>query len=283
MASTIQTILFVNYIVSVYPGFFIIITGLIGNLISILVFTQLKLFRKNQSAFYLTVASIIDCYQLSFITSTRVIAAAFGYDPTQSSTVWCKLRIYLAQFGSTTLATIICFAAIDQFLSTNYQQYLRQMSTFKLAQRLICILIILAVLYCICFPIFYEIRPSAGCATYNPMFNYYYSFVHLCIVIGILPIVISSSFSLLAYRNVRHIIRRQMSIHRRRLDRQLTAMILVRVALFVMTTLPYVSFRIYQINSSIDQSNISYLVVTVQLIKTTFTEIYNINHSVFDF
>ncbi|CAM2711850.1 unnamed protein product [Rotaria socialis] len=43
-----------------------------------------------------------------------------------------------------------------------------------------------------------------------------------------IPIVISALFSLLAYRNVRHIIGRQTPVFRRRLDRQLTAMILLR-------------------------------------------------------
>jgi hypothetical protein len=157
------------------------------------------------------------------------------------------------------------------------------MSTFKLAQRLVGILIILAALYCIPFPIFEEIRPSLGCATYNPSFNYFYSFVHFCIILGILPMVVSSSFSFLAYQNVRRIIRLQIPLVRRRLDRQLTAMILVRVALFVITTSPFVSFRIYQINNPANPNSDSYSMIINQFIKTIFTEIYTINYVVFDF
>jgi hypothetical protein len=282
MASTEQTIVFINHIISVYVGFFIIITGFIGNIINILVFTQLKLFRRNQSAFYLTVAPIVDCCQLIFTTCIRVIAAAFSFDPTQTSLIWCKLRIYLAQCGATISLATVCFAAIDQYLSTSYHNRLRQISTFKLAQRLIGILIIFTALYAIPFPIFQEIRPSSGCATYNPTFNYFYSFVHLCIILGILPIVVSSFFSLLAYQNVRRITRRQMPIVRRRLDRQLTAMILVRVALFVITTSPFVGSRIYEINNSVDENNNSYSIAIQQLIKTTFIALYNINYTVFD-
>jgi hypothetical protein len=247
-----------------------------------LVFTQLTLFRRNQSAFYLTIAAIFECFLLIFITLVRAIATSFSYDPTRTSIVWCKLRIYLAQFGGTVATITVCFAAIDQYLSTSYHVQLRQISTFKLAQRLIGILIISAALYSIPVAVFQEIHQSAGCAIYNPAYNYYLSFVHFSIVLGLFPIFVSSLFSILAYRNVRRIILRQIPIIRRRLDRQLTAMILVRVALFVITTLPYVCVRTYQINRPVDQNN-TYMVAIEQLIKTTFTSIFTINFTVFDF
>jgi hypothetical protein len=283
MVPTDQIIVSITYIISVHVSFFAVITGLIGNFINILVFTQLKLFQRNQSAFYLTIASIVDSLQLIFTTLTRATATTLGYDPTLTSLLWCKLRIYLVQFVATISLGNVCFAAIDQYLSTSYHNHLRQISTFKLAQRLVSILIILATLYCVPFPIFEEIRPSLGCATYNPSFNYFYSFVHFCIILGILPMAVSSSFSFLAYQNVRRIIRRQIPVVRRRLDRQLTAMILVRVALFIITTSPFVSFRIYQINCSTNQDSNSSSMIINQFIRTTLTSIYTINCVVFDF
>ncbi|CAF4762180.1 unnamed protein product [Rotaria sp. Silwood1] len=233
MASEEQTIVFMTYFISVYLGYFIVIIGVIGNIINILVFTQLKLFRRNQSAFYLTVASIVDSFQLIFAMSTRITATVIGFDLTRTSLIWCKLRVYLIRSTRIISIITICFAAIDQYLSTNSHIQLRQLSTFKLAQRLI---------------------------------------------IGLLPIFISSLFSLLAYQNVRRIIRRQMSIVRRRLDRQLTAMILLRVALFVITTLPYISFRIYQINTSVNY-HYTDSVGIIELINATLITIYNIDYS----
>ncbi|CAF1248066.1 unnamed protein product [Rotaria sordida] len=278
MASTEQTLVFITYFINVYIGYFIVITGLIGNIINIILFTQLKLFRRNQSAFYLIVASIVDCFQLIFAAATRATVVAFGFDPTRTSIVWCKLRIYFLQFGSITSSGTVCFAAIDQYLSTNYHHRLRQMSTFKLAQYLVGILIVLVALYSILFPVFFEIHGNAGCTTVNPIFNYYYSFVHFCILISILPIVISSLFSLLAYQNVRRIVRRQVAIIRRRLDRQLTAMILVRVILLVITVLPFVSLRVYQINNPMNQND-TFAVTVDQLIRIVITTVYNTNYS----
>jgi hypothetical protein len=279
MAFVESTIVYITYFISVYIGYFLVITGLIGNIMNILVFTQLKLFRENQSAFYLTVASIVDCCQLIFTTATRVTTTAFGFDLTQTSISWCKLRIYFAQFAGITSTITVCFAAFDQYLSTSHDNQLRQMSTFKSAQRLVGILIIFAALYSITFPVFYEIRSTSGCSIYNSVFNYYYSFVHLCILLGLVPVIISSLFSLFAYQNVRCIVRRQMPIVRRRLDRQLTAMILLRVALLILTTLPYVSVRMYRILNPVDQNN-TFAVTMDQLITFASTIIYAVNFSV---
>jgi hypothetical protein len=55
--------------------------------------------------------------------------------------------------------------------------------------------------------------------------------------------VISPFFSLLAYRNVR----RQMPIIRRKLDRQMTSIILARVAFLTILILPYTIQRIYSL------------------------------------
>lgn len=275
-----QMIYYMNYITSVYLGYVTIIAGLIGNGINLLVFTRLKLFRSNPSAFYLIIAAIVETFQLTVVVSTRVITATNGYDPTRASIVWCKLRAFLSQWGATMLPMIICSSAFDQYLSTSYHASLRQMSSLRLAQILVSTFCVLAAGYSVPSQIFQEIHPRLGCGTYNASYNYFFSFVHLCIIIGLLPIVISSFFSLLAFRNVRRIIRRQIPIVRRRLDRQLTAMILVRVALFVTATLPLASVRTYQINRPVDEDN-DYEVAVYTLIRMVVTTFYNVNYSVF--
>jgi hypothetical protein len=230
----------------------------------------------------LTVASSVDSFQLIFGTFTRVLTSATGYDATRASLFWCKFRAYLTLSAGVILTFTICFSAIDQYLSTSYYARVRQISTFKLAQRAVIILILFALVYDVSFVIFEQIDPFAGCGTYNAAFNYFYSFVHLCILIGILPIAISSFFGLLAYQNVRRIVRRHMPIVRRRLDHQLTAMVLVRVVLLVITNVPYISERMYLLNNPVDQNN-TLAVATIQLVKAVFTAIYNFNDSVGDF
>ena len=279
MSDSEQVIYYMNYVTSVYLGYVTIVTGLVGATIDILVFTQLKLFRNNPSAFYLIVAAMVEIFQLIFIVSTRVITATNGYDPTRTSLAWCKLRACFNQWGSTMLPIVICLSAFDQYLSTSYHAQLRQTSTLRLAQCLVMISCVLAAAYSVPNGIFQEIHPRAGCGTYNSSYNYFFSFVHLCIITGLLPIAVSSLFSLLAFRNVRRIIRRQIPIVRRRLDRQLTAMVLVRVALFVTATLPLASVRTYQINRPADEDD-DYAFAVQQLIRMAVTTFYNLNYCV---
>lgn len=279
MSEAEQVVYYMNYVTSVYFGYVTIVAGLIGATIDLLVFTQLKLFRNNPSVFYLIVASIVEIFQLIFVVSTRVITATNGYDPTRTSLAWCKLRAFLSQWGSTMLPVIICSSAFDQYLSTSYHVQLRQISTLRLAQYFVAVFCVLVVAYSVPSIIFQEIHTRFGCGTYNSAYNYFFSFVHLCIIVGLLPIAISTLLSLLAFRNVRRIIRRQIPVVRRRLDRQLTAMILVRAALFITATLPLASVRTYQLNRPTDEND-EYVVAVQQLIRTVVTTFYNLNYSV---
>ncbi|CAF4398871.1 unnamed protein product [Rotaria sp. Silwood2] len=228
------------------------------------------------------VASIVDFVLLLLVLPLRVTDYVFGYDPTKLSIVWCKIRqAVVAQFSLMSFASI-CFAAIDQYLSTHYNPQLRQFSTFKLARRLVISAIIILILHSIPFFIFFEIQSTAGCSIYNLGFSRYYSFVHFCVLSGILPIMFSGLSAALAYLNVRRIVRHQIPIVRRRLDRQLTAMILTKVAFLVVTTSPFVIFRIYQINRAAIASTNYIQIAVEQLILTVTSSLFYINSAVND-
>jgi len=155
------------------------------------------------------------------------------------------------------------------------------MSTIKLAHRLILIITILALLNGILFLISYGIDPNMGCEPLSRFFKIYISSIEFSIVIGFLPISISSTFAILAYLNVRRIIRHQVSIFRRRLDRQLTAMVLIRVCLYVITNLPFIAYEIYQLNVSFNPNDNLWISID-QLAGAISFSIYFLNYSVFN-
>jgi hypothetical protein len=230
--------------------------GLFGNLLNTLFFTNLKIFRHNRCAFYLIVESIVDIAQLTQIFANEIWKLSMnGMDPMSDFPVWCKLRYILVQWLRLILASIVCFAAIDQFLSTNHVAYLRQLSSLKLARCQICIATLLCLLHTVPSAAFAESRPSSGCIIINTGLINYYSFFFYPVLNGLLPIFVSSMFSILAYRNVRRIIRRQIPINRRRLDQQLTAMVFVRVIFFVLLQLPFTIYRIGTLRLTIIQAN----------------------------
>ena len=261
-------------LVAAYLGYVSVLAGLIGNLSNVSIFTQLKIFRGQQPTFYLIVASIIDSLQLITSTASRSTSIILGVDPTWTSVSWCKLRGYIAAFSGGTSMYIVCLAAIDQYLSTNAHVRLRQLSHYRSAQYSTLVLVAISLLYSIPFLVFNEISPISGCNTYDVKFNYFYSFVHFSFLAGLLPLFIASLFSLLAFQNVRRIVRRQIPLIRRRLDRQLTAMILLRVVLLVVTSLPFLAIRIYQMNSAALPSG------TEQILRAFITMTYSLNYSV---
>jgi hypothetical protein len=134
-------------------------------------------------------------------------------------------------------------------------------------------------IHSIIFGLFSGIQPSVGCVISNQIYLQYATFFLYPVLFGLLPIVIASFFSLLAFQNVRRIVRRQLPILRRRLDRQMTAMVLIRVVFFVCFAFPYSIFRIYAINFPISRSQPMPFAVR-QLVQAIFTSFSNLNYTV---
>jgi hypothetical protein len=267
-----ETILSIFQEIIIYLSFIILVFGLIGNFLNIFIFINHKIFHKNQCIFYLIIESIVDSAQLLITFTSRIGIIAFKYDPTQTSLAWCKIRSMIAQACTLISMTTVCFAVIDQYLSTHYDPRIRIKSTLALAQILSCINISIWLLHGIPFVLYFEIQPSFGCASYNYRFLLYYKFFHFPILIGFLPIVIGSTFSILAYQNVRHIIQRQISHIQRRLDRQLTAMVLARVTFLILVTLPFVIDHIYSLVISVDRTNS--LRIEIESVISNFTVVF---------
>jgi hypothetical protein len=241
---------------SLYTGCIIFTGGLIGNVLNILVFTNIKAFRTNRSARYLAAESIISFVFQFLPVVTTTLTKIYGDDATERSLVWCRSRYIWSQTCVLISFSMICCAACDQFFSTNYRFNVRQMCTLKLARYLTVVVPCIWLVHSILFGLSFNIQPSVGCVISNSIWSRYASFFLYPILEGVLPIVVASSFSLLAFYNVRHIIRLQMPIARRQLDRQMTAMVLIRVMFFVILETPYTIFRIYVINFPLSRTDL---------------------------
>jgi hypothetical protein len=270
--------LFSTYISSINFGL-----GIIGNLLNILVLTNLKIFRLNRCAFYLIVESVVDIGQVcQFFTAQISQLSMNGVDPGNISPIWCRLRTPIGQWSRMMLSSIVCFAAVDQYLTTNPAPYLRQWSSLKLAHYQVYIVGSLCLLHVIPFAIFSQIDPKLGCTIYNIYLANYFAYFYYPFLNGLLPIFIASLFSLLSYRNVRRIIRRQIPIERRRLDQQLTAMIFMRVIFFVLLELPYTIHRIIVLNVSTIPTNTTGYVINLW-VRTISAALAYISHGVIFF
>ncbi|CAF3670870.1 unnamed protein product [Rotaria sp. Silwood1] len=279
MASLTATdILHISQRYTLYTSYITLIIGLIGNFLTIIIFTSSKAFRNNQCVLYFVTESISNIFQLITFAVIRLLIALNDIDPANSVLFWCKTRAIMITLCTLISFSAICFSACDQYLSTSLQFNLRKLSTIKLAKTLIFIAIVISILHMIPYCIFVEIRTSL-CGIFNPMMSQYLTFFYYPILSGLLPIFIASSFSILAYRNVRRIVRRQIPIVRRRLDRQLTAMVLVRIIAFVILTLPYALHRMYTYLTRINQSN-PYPYAINNLVGGIISSLFNLNYGI---
>lgn len=222
-----------------YASLIILIMGLNGNLLNLIILIRLKVFRENQSAFYIVIACFADCATLLIQYLARIQYQEYHYDLARISTFWCKARAMIFQISTMISLTSICFSSIDQYLSTHHRYETRQKSTLRLAHRLTLINICFWALHSIPFGIFYETQLSTSCSAFNEGFILYYSFAYLVVFNGVLPLIVSAVFSALSYRNVRRIVRRQIPIVRRKLDQQLTAMVLARTLFLFVVSIPF--------------------------------------------
>jgi hypothetical protein len=255
------------------------VLGVVGNSLNILVFTQFKLFRDNRCAFYIIVESISNFIYQCVSISLTILTSIYGDDATGRSSIWCKFRYILAQTFALTTFYMICFAAADQFFSTNYRHNLRQMCTLKLARCLTIGFICLWTAHSIIVGLFVDIQPLIGCVISNPVLLQYSTYFFYPVLVGLLPISIAACFAILAYRNVRRIVRKQMPIVRRRLDRQMTAMILLRAIVYLCLLLPYTSYRSYAINFPIPRNEPMKYAIG-RLVQAIFLSFVSLNYTV---
>ncbi|CAF3578959.1 unnamed protein product [Rotaria sp. Silwood1] len=276
--STAQLIFNASQQYTIYVSFIILFSGICGHIANIFVFARLTIFRGNPSAFYLIVESIIDLLELTIVFTSSIAVNGFGNDPAQTSLLWCKLKPFCTQSITLISLNIVCFAAIDQYLSTSYHPFLRQKSTIKIAKILTTIATIFWILHGTSGFFLLEIQSTYGCSIYNEGFRNYVTYFYYLILTGALPITVSTFFSVLAYQNVRRIVRRQMPIRRRKLDQQLTAMILVRVGFLVIMTLPYLLQRIYTLGRLTSHNNIISQAI-LQLIGAITASFFHLNYA----
>ena len=256
--------------------------GMISNLAIIVIFTTLKVFKGNQCAFYLTVESVTNIGMLLAFLPSIIISYLTGQNLPRTYVAWCKIQLMCAYgFGLCSLYTI-CVMTFDQYLFTNHRYSWRQKSSIRLAQRLILIISGLALIPSVLFAIFAHIG-ILGCTIYQPIIRSYFSYFFYPVLISLLPLMISVTFSLLAYRNVRCIVRRQLPVYRRRLDHQMTALALSRALCIEMLFLPFTAVSLYQLNLSSSATDYSMQLAITRLVSAVATSFLYLNYCVSPF
>lgn len=244
---------------TLYSSIVIVIIGIVGNILNILIFNNLKIFRGNVCSFYLNFESIINMAAIIFVFISNALTV-LGDNPANYSIIWCKIQSMVFQIFTPLALSTVCLMAFDQFLSTCPIFYIRQFSTIKSARYYLLMAACFWIIHSIPFGIFSDNSSRIACFPSNRIFLRYYLYFYYPVMLGIAPMLISSISSLFAFRNVRRIVRRQTPIIRRKLDQQMTVLVFARVIVLVILYIPYIIFYIYSFSSHSTTSIVQFFI-----------------------
>jgi hypothetical protein len=270
--------------VIIYGGIPACVAGVIGGLLNLVVFLSLKTFRQSSCAFYLTVMSIFNIGQLTFgFFFSRIINALIGTDGTTTSLFYCKFRIYISQLCAGASLTCLCLATIDQYFATCSRPRWQQLSSIKVAHRLVIITILLWLLHGVLYVVYNQHvqSPSTNivtCTSTNSMFNTYRVYFFVLVLVGYLPITVAALFGFIAYRKIQQLAYRTVPLVRRELDKQLTTMVLIQVIVNVFTLLPYTTVNAVATSPSL--MNDSVVQARLQLVLNVVVIVFNVYFAV---
>ncbi|CAF4129643.1 unnamed protein product [Adineta steineri] len=117
-------------------GFILLISGVLGNILNILVFMKVRNYKNNACSLYMFVRTFIDLYILLAGLTTRILTTGFQIDFTLMNRIWCKIRLGLSNINSESTYTLICLQAIDAFMCSSPSVVVRQKSNIRIARYL---------------------------------------------------------------------------------------------------------------------------------------------------
>ncbi|CAF0915218.1 unnamed protein product [Adineta steineri] len=241
-----------------YLAVFILLFGVIGNILNIFVLSQRKL-RINTCAWLFLISSIVNIIALIFGLLTRILST-WSLDVTATIGWTCKLRAFIL-FNSRTIAFwLITLASIDRCLLSSRHIYYRQMSTLQNAQRGFIVIVLISTIVFIHLVYCYDANQinsplkcygiSTSCRLYSDL-----TFAFITVII---PLVLMSIFGSITISNVFQIKKRIYPaekfdgkiIHKtnfptRKTDQQLLVMLCIQIILLGIFTVPLVIQRLY--------------------------------------
>jgi len=255
---------------TIYGGFFLLITGTVGNFLTILTFSSVRIYRTTPSTFYFIIGSIHNIVYILINLIVRLINAITGFELNTSSKAWCMMLTFLIGYLGLTSFTCSCLATIDQFFVTSRNAHVRRCSNIKWAHRIVFIVMIIWCLHGIPDFLYYNIPPvTTSCESTNPHYLTYIPIYILGLQCGI-PVLIMLVFGSLAYRNIHQ----TRALARQQADRQITKMVLMQIILVVISMTPFGIMTAYSlitagVSKSIDQQIKEYF-VTIILVLVTY-------------
>lgn len=241
----------------------VFLIGIFSNLANIIVFRRGNL-RKNVCSWYFICLSIAQIILLFASGLYRIISAGWsnGYDLSSTSTPLCKFRTYLPIFSLTTSRHFLCLICMDRWMKTSHSIRVRDKSSPKYGRWLIVCSFIFWMIYALHAVIWFPDVSIAGCVPASgSIYQLFYSVQN--IVIGIVPVIFMTLFSLLITNNLR---RRDTLIYpapistqanannpltrQRKTDFQLIRLSIIQIIFFLLCNIMVILYPFYSFMTS---------------------------------
>ncbi len=206
--------------------------GIVGNICNCIVFSH-PLYRRTASSIYFLSLSIFAIIYLIWSVSPFMYMLNYTDFQTQS-VLYCKMRLYISVSLGECLRYFVVLACADRFFVTRTNIRIRSLHSISVAIKFVFIISAVCFSITMHLPIFMNIRNNI-CGRVG-LYKFIYS-VYQITIVGILPPVLMSIFSILTIRSLyqRHGALRRL----RQRDRYLMRMVMAEVMVNVSISIPY--------------------------------------------
>ncbi|CAF0834606.1 unnamed protein product [Didymodactylos carnosus] len=217
--------------------------------------------------------SIGDLFRINITLFLRILAFGFGIHSIQSSHVFCKLISYITICSMVLSNGSIVLASIDRYVLTSRSVNMRSLANISIAKRLAFIIICLSFVFPIHLLFDYNAAKSIRVCVLKFSSKVYKAFlsVSYLILFGILPPTLLITFGILTLKNIRSL-RSSRSNFLRRIDYNLTIMVLSQIILTILAPLAYSIYAVYNnyIGDTTEQNMwVNHLVALISYIECT--------------
>ncbi|CAF1443500.1 unnamed protein product, partial [Didymodactylos carnosus] len=235
--------------------------GTISSISNVVIFTR-KTLRTSPCSMYFLAATINNFFVQYYILLGTIITARMNYDFTQYSSIYCKIRSYIAYILYALSPYFTVLACADRYCSSSLNSKLRNLSKLSISNRLIPGTVIFTLALYLHMLFNYEINHGM-CGPKDGTYAQRLSILSL-FTFCIIPPALMSTFSILSFRNIKQQRRRIMPVNAtvggvkmRQRDGQLLRMLFFHVlAEFILVTPFSIAYLISTINTQFYTSNV---------------------------
>jgi len=235
----------------------LLVVGVVRNILNCSVFLQKRL-RSNPCSAFFAAASMANITVLIYYIIPTMYSA---YNPALENTnlIYCKLRLYIRHVLLVISRTYLTLACISCYTQSSRNARIRNLCQPKIVLRVVIIVPILWFIIPFHIPMFTSIH-NRKCLMWTGAAALYHS-IYICFVAAILPTSLMTIFSLLAYNNLRYMVRnvrpqatssqqesQNQTTEKLRLqkrDRQLSKMLFVQIIVYMIFTIAYPIEAVY--------------------------------------